>query len=346
MAKIIKSINLLSIYDCDDFESKHNISKDDFKNKYLTISLNFFDNTILNINAKCNGIPGDNAWFELSDDIMETLIGTEFIDVLEIEQDENIYINKHSNSYNYLDVQTYNYDEGKICKINYIKNNESLYYDFLLCSTISHYHGYTDWIELIPDYQVSPSDVFEKNSVILLVGLPGSGKSTYLKDYIHNSNYLLFDDIISYLSLNAYDANVDTYDNIVIGSYNQNTKEFSDTVKYCSEWDDVYSNGMNFLTRTQIHEWLKKSKDNKVIIADAKLCNEGYYKYMLRSLNIYNQDEVINTIIFDANVNVCEERLKERHKSDRFCKSMIELSKLFDKHNSCYINPEIYCNSS
>jgi len=294
---------------------------------------------MLNINAICNGIPGDDAWFELSDDIMDALIGTEFIDVLEIEPNENIYINKCSN------VKSYNYDEGKICKINYIKNNESLYYNFLLCSTIPHYRGYSDWIELIPDYQVSSSDVFEKNSVILLVGLPGSGKSTYLKDYIHNSNYLLFDDIISYLSLNAYDANVDTYDNIVIGSYNQNTKEFSDTVKYCSEWDDVYSNGMNFLTRTQIHEWLKKSKDNKVIIADAKLCNEGYYKYMLRSLNIYNQDEVINTIIFDANVNVCEERLKKRNSFESYFKSMIELSKLFDKHNSCYINPEIYCNS-
>lgn len=342
MSKIIKSINFLSIYDNDDFhdtdfeylQTQWNTSRNDLKVKYKSISLNFTDNTILNINANCNEYPG-NAWFELLNDMSEVLIGTEFIDVIETDTKIN---NK-----------SYICDEGKICKIKYIKNNQSNYYDFLLCSTVDEHRGYSDWIELIPDYQVSSTDMFEKNSIILLVGLPGAGKTTYLKNFVLNPNYLILDDYKSYSELDVdNNPNVDWHDNKNVGSYNKKTREFTENTNYYWEddWDDVFFNCINFTTRRKIHNWLKKSKDNKVIIADAKFCNEGYYNYVLRILNIYNKEEVIQTILFNTPPIICEERLKtcKTRVFKFFYKSMLELSNIYNINNGCYVNSEIYCN--
>jgi predicted kinase len=338
MSKVIKSINLLSIYDNEDFhlvdfdymQKYHNTSRNDLKNRYISMTLNFTDNTVININAECNGNLGDYAWIELFDDKLEAIIGTEFVDV--IETDENINVNMH---------------EGQICKLVYNKNNKIMYYDFKFCSNVDdYYYGHSVWIELIPDYQVDASNVFEKDSIILLVGLPGAGKTTYLKNYLSNPNYLLLDDYHSYSSLNVdNNPNIDWHDNKIIGLYNQKTKKFTDSLQnyYADDWEHVTCNGINFNTRKQIHNWLRNDKNNKVIIADAKFCNEGYYNYAIRMLNVYNKQEVIQTILFNTDSETCEERLKLRGTSFKyFYNSLLEFSNIYNVNNSCYINPNIY----
>jgi hypothetical protein len=100
---------------------------------------------------------------------------------------------------------------------------------------------------------------------------------------------------------------------------------------------------LNFNTRKQIHNWLRNDKNNKVIIADAKFCNEGYYNYAIRMLNVYNKQEVIQTILLNTDSETCEERLKLRGTSFKyFYNSLLEFSNIYNVNNSCYINPNIY----
>ncbi len=326
MTKIIKSINLISLYDNEDYHNtnfdymkqEYNVTIDDFKFYYETISLNFTDNTILNINARHNGIPGEIAWFKLFDNISEKLIGCEFIDVIETPS--------------ISDYKTKICERFISCNIVYIKNNEKINYEFVLSTLPEYERGYSTWIELISDYQVTPSDIFENNSIILLVGLPGSGKTTYLRSFISNKNYLLLDDFTSYLRNYKDYEDYENFDH-----YNG---------KYCGDYDKNEDWTMNICitTRKQIHDWLKKSSDNKVIIADVKMCNINYYNYVLRILNVYNKNDVINTILFNSCENTCELRLQQRenaHTFKYFYNSMKAFAKIYNPNNSDYINPEI-----
>ncbi len=191
MSKIIQSVELVSAQYLEDYEIE----------ACSQIILNFTSGDTFTITAGYDEGCYTLSWFEFNDEeeIEEKLVGKEFVKVT--KTDKLVKLPKSG-----IDE----FDKNNICKI-ILKNNAS--FRFLLRNSSNGY--YSSWLQTEfksvdkttrdtceseeDDYEDLYDSIeqttFEPNSIILIVGLPGCGKTSIINQYFLEANNLIIDDI-------------------------------------------------------------------------------------------------------------------------------------------------------
>ncbi len=308
MAKIIQSVELVSAQDMEDYDNL----------AYSKIILKFTSGDKLTITAGYDVGCGSFSWFEMigQDDIEEELVGKEFVKVIKTDKLVNLPKSEIDD-----------FDTNNICRI-ILSNHESV--RFLLRNSSNGF--YSSWLETElkslgktsnytlnseednSDYSDSDSDlnleqtIFEPNSIILLVGLPGCGKTSIINKNYLNPNNLIIDDI-------SLDGDVKNEIKSWLGS-NQNHKVIITNAKLCS--NTYYNYLIDFLNISNKEEVFQTlTFDSNVYRCIRNLINREEQKRLLESYitslfdlsKIYNPNNPIY-----LNLSQCYETFRNSNK--------------------------------
>lgn len=182
----------------------------------------------------------------------------------------------------------------------------------------------------------------------MTVGLPGCGKSTYLKEHYNNVfNYKKFcletdrkTNIDEYISSTADDEYV------VIAA---------DDIKEClngysPEHPELVHEQSVQLARAYIFSLLDSDKFNGNVIMDGGGINSNYTKSIITAIRDANQGTKITCLFFDTPIDVCIERVNSRDRKipiEAFFQKNLKLAKCLEYYQQVvdeYIRVDYYTN--
>lgn len=191
---------------------------------------------------------------------------------------------------------------------------------------------------------------YKPNSIIIIVGIPGAGKTSY-GNSIKKEGDRIFDDVTCFLIINedfASRRNIfisslycdeDTYENLIKSLYIANPKEAVQTICFDINTEQSIEN-----VKRRENYIIKDDKDeiveDKIVVDDNNEDDEQYAKNMMKVMKNEEKKKEINKEKF---LEVKEENVKIKIKINSLIKDIDRYSGYngYDPKYECYINSTI-----